>query len=221
MEFPGNSHREKQSEITEAPESRESNRDDSVEARAEQKVFDGDVVRRKKTMTRRVLDLVVNVAKELGEDVLIPALKDGAHDFLRAGLSRAFDKDADTRYERNRHSSTSSRVGTSVHTDYNRASRGDRDRRDSRGGRYDKTPINLDEVILKSRVQAEAVIDEMYFVLKKYDVVTVADLNHILGQDEATGYPDNNRGWFDLSGLRYRHISDGYLLIFPRVEDVR
>jgi hypothetical protein len=207
-EFPGNSRQEKRNEITEA--------DDPNEVRVEQVVFDG-VVRRKKPVGRKLLDLIGSVVKELAQDVLIPAVKDTARDFLNEGLNRAFDRDGERRPSGRRSYSGGSRVGTTIHTPYNQMAQKDTSRR-----RYETfEPINLEEVILKTHVQAEGVAEEMGAVLRRYKIVTVADLNHILGQSDITNPQDHNWGWTDLSELRIRRIREGYLMQFPEVEDLK
>lgn len=222
-ELPGNSHRERKADLSIEIEVDEIEEDD----RSERVIFEGEVVRREATVGRKLADMVGGVFKELAGDVIVPALKDLARDFVYQGIDRALYRDDERPpVGRRRSASSSSRVNTTVHTPYNQmsrsSSRNERRERDDRGrGRRRRESVNLSEIILKTHVGAEAVIDEMYEVLEKYDAVTIADLNHILGQDELTNPQDNYWGWTELRGLRARKIREGFLLQFPELEDLK
>lgn len=222
-ELPGNSRHGNKTEITvnldeENLEKLREFADEQDESRAERVVFN-KVVERKPNIGDKLVDLFSGVFKGLASDVLIPALKETARDFVTQGIERALYRDDEPRRSSRHHSS---RVGSNIgRTNYNgvsRSSRDDRDDRRDRRGRHET--VDLEDVILEKYVEAEALIDEMYRILKKYGVVTVGDVNFALGQDELTTPGDNNRGWFDLHGLRYKKIREGYLMQFPEVDDI-
>lgn len=69
------------------------------------------------------------------------------------------------------------------------------------------------EIIIDTRVEAEAVIDKMFHQMEKYGQVTVSDLYDLVGITSA--YTDNKWGWIDLQGTDIRRTRDGYLLKLP------
>ena len=85
----------------------------------------------------------------------------------------------------------------------------------SRRGRAN---FDFDEIILDKRVEAEEVIDQMFLLLEKYDMVTVADLYDLVGI--ASNYTDEKWGWTDLRGAGASRVSGGYLLELPRPEPI-
>jgi len=63
-------------------------------------------------------------------------------------------------------------------------------------------------------VEAEEVIDRMFDLVSRYEVVTVADLYELVGVSGE--YTDAKWGWTDLRGAAAMRIRDGYLLDLPR-----
>lgn len=77
-----------------------------------------------------------------------------------------------------------------------------------------RSQYNYDEIILDNRGDADAVINEMNDIIRRYGFVRVADLYDLVG---ITGsYTDNNYGWTDLRYADVIRQRDGYLLKFPR-----
>lgn len=75
------------------------------------------------------------------------------------------------------------------------------------GGQYQ-------DVVSPTNQQAEKLLANMFDLLSRYHVVTVADLY------EAAGLPtqisDQSYGWTDLTGSRISRVSQGYVLELPR-----
>jgi hypothetical protein len=214
-ELPGNSREERERKIVvEVPaEAIDELNEIAGEQHRTRRIVDNGVVRRPKSIGNKVADLLGGLFGGLAKDVLIPALKDTARDFVYQGIDRALYRDDDRPpVHGSRHNS---RVSSTIHTPYNQMSR---DRPSPRSSRVVVEPLDLGEIILSSATQAEEVKREMAFVLDKYGVVTVADLNHMLG--ERSNPQDHNWGWFDLDGVRVRRERNGYRLILPQVEDV-
>jgi hypothetical protein len=79
--------------------------------------------------------------------------------------------------------------------------------------------FDFDEIILPTRVEAEEVIDRMFDLVAKYEMVTVADLYDLVGIQG--NYTDEKYGWEDVRGAGVTRVSNGYLLDIPRPEPLR
>lgn len=70
------------------------------------------------------------------------------------------------------------------------------------------------DIILRSRSEAEEVLNQMNEIIGTYGVVSVADLCEITG---VTGdYTDNKYGWSDIRDAYVERAPDGYMLKLPR-----
>lgn len=72
----------------------------------------------------------------------------------------------------------------------------------------------FEEVILNSRADAEAVLNELDAIAKKYGFARVADLYDLVGL--RTNYTDNNYGWTDMRSAQVVRYKDGYLISMPK-----
>jgi hypothetical protein len=212
-EFPSNSRRDR----TEPPK---------TEVKKVEPVVTGEVVRRKRPLGKRLLETFIGgsargVATYVMMDVLLPAAKDTIADAVSQGVERLIFGES---------RSTSRRTGyrpggsTSSYTSYNRMSSS----RPNSLARRDEEPrysslrgggIDFDDIILATRVEAEEVVDRMFDMLAKYEVVTVPDLYDLLGQ--TVPYTQEKYGWTDLRGAGVTRITSGYLLDLPRPEQIK
>ena len=55
-------------------------------------------------------------------------------------------------------------------------------------------------------------------IIDTYEVVTVADLNELVGFP--TNHVDNKWGWSYLADVQVRQIREGYLIDFPPAEPI-
>lgn len=72
---------------------------------------------------------------------------------------------------------------------------------------------DFDEIVLESRQEAEAVLDQLYDLLSKYDEVTVSDLYELTGIKST--HVDKQWGWSNLKGSGVSRVRGGYLLDLP------
>ena len=180
------------------------------------KVTTGTVKTRKKPLGRRFMDTFTgddskSVLQYVFFDIMIPSAKDMIADAVSQGIERKLFGEV---------RSTSRRGRSAGHTAYSRISSGSRDifRRDdprgpSRSERRSRNMNDWREIILETRPEAVEVIDQMYELLSKYEVVTVADLYDLLG--ESGNFTDDRYGWTDIRGADVVRIRDGYLLDLP------
>jgi hypothetical protein len=72
----------------------------------------------------------------------------------------------------------------------------------------------FDEIVISSRQEAEEVLDRMYDLLSRDEVVTVADLYELTGI--VSSHTDKKWGWEDLRGSSVGRVrGGGYLLELP------
>lgn len=215
-DFPGNRQQSRQPREELPPAGKN-------EQKRVQRVVEGEVIRRKKPMSRRFKEVLLGGdSRSVGEyvflDILIPGIRDIISDVATTSIERmVYGGDAPRHHGRR----PSQRGGGLSHVDYRGFSRNDRrdDRRPSRDDKRDhrrQTMNDLDEVILMTRVEAEETLSQMYDILEKFESVTVADLWEILGQ--SSQYTDNRYGWTDLIGSNVSRVRGGYLLDLPRPE---
>lgn len=208
-QFPANSHKS-----TAGP------------AKAEEKKVEqitvGKVITRKPSLSRRVASVLIGAEAKsswsaVAQDVVVPAIKDMVTDALSQGIERLVYGEAKSRPRRgpilggfqngptisyNRYSSPVGRA----------SGREQEPRRPF--SQQARASHNFDEIILATRAEAEAVLEQLYELLSKYDVVSVADLYELVG---ITGkYTDENFGWTDLRGSDITRIREGYLLNLPK-----
>lgn len=193
-----------------------------VEEKKVEKVVTGKVVQRKKRLGTKFKETFISGAdsKSVLEyvmfDILVPAAKDMVVDATQAGLERKFY--GETRSMGRRGYSRGGPVG---HTAYNRIgsasvirSTGRDESRREPPSRRARAKHDFGEIILESRVEAVNVLDTLYELLSKFEVVTVSDLYDAL--DIESAFTDNRWGWEDLQGSDIQRVRDGYLLVLPK-----
>lgn len=179
-----------------------------------ERVVQSEVTRRKKPLGRRLAETFAGgdargVWGYVTFDVLIPAAKDAIADAFTQGIERMLFPDSNPRSRGRR------RPGGGSYVSYDRYSQ--RDRRDDPRSisRRARASHDFDEIILATRVEAEEVIDQLYEIISKYEIVSVADLYNMVG---ITGnFTDEKWGWDDLRGAGVTRLRNGeYLLDLPK-----
>lgn len=210
-EYPSNSNRQRRQE--ERPPEKKVER-----------VVQGEVIRRKKSFTRRLTEHFVGANargawSHIALEVLLPMIKDGFVETFHEGIDHVFDNDR--RYSRRGRS----RPGSGSYVSYNRYSQSshrnerDRDRDEPRRiSRRGRANHNFEEIILPTRVEAEEVIERLFDLIDKFEVATVADLYDMVGVTDE--YTDRKWGWEDMQGARATRVRGGYLLDLPRPEPI-
>lgn len=183
-----------------------------------ERVVEGEVVRRKKTLGKRFSEHFFGsnargVFGFVALDVLVPAAKDAITDAVSQGVERLIFGEARSTSRR-----TGRRPGES-YINYNRYSSSRRDHRDEprqQLSRKARASHDFDEIILPTRVEADEVIDRLFDLVSKYETATVADLYDLVGI--SGNYTDDKWGWTDIRGAGVTRVRNGYLLDLPRPE---
>lgn len=205
--LPGNSHKEREERAAE------------VEPREKiEKIVEGKVVTRKQPWWKRVArGMIAEDAQHIGgyviDDVLVPAMKNLVRDIIVGGTDRAL-YGASSRNRRGPGFGLSGSVG-GIRTKYDQMS-GEPRRMMSRES---QARHDFDEVVLDSRSEAIAVVEELIARVSRYGSASVTDLYDLVG---VTGsFADQRWGWTDLSTADIRQSRGGFLLDLPRPEPLR
>lgn len=180
------------------------------------RVTSDDPIRRKRSLGSRFREnFVAGDAKSAVDfvmfDVMLPAVKDA---FVEV-TSQFFEKLVYGDSRRRRSGSTTPQSGPTGVVSYNRYYMGSRPSGPERAmSRRARAQHDFDDIVLVTRGEAENVIDQMYEVVSRYGVITVADLYELVG---ITGsHVDQKWGWENLRGSGVTRTRDGYLLDLPQ-----
>lgn len=198
-DFPSNSHSAKEQKREKAP-----------------RVTSGSAVRRRKPLGKQFKETFVggdlrSATQYVIFDVLVPSARDMMFDAFSEGMQRLIF--GDTR--RRGSSGYRSSGGPPGHISYNSISKNryDRPPEPRTMSRKGRARHDFDEIVITSRGEGEDVIDAMFEMLSKFDVVSVADLYGMVGLE--SNHVDENWGWTDLHGAGVMKVRGGYLLDLP------
>lgn len=190
------------------------------------KIVEGKVVRRKKSVAKRFTDMFIggdvdNVLEYVVKDVLVPATKDAISDAITTGIERLIF--GESRPTSRRGGSRPGNYGGGYNP-YNRYSSSptrrdrDREREEPRSaGRRTRSP-SFDDVVFEKRFEAEEVLDQMTEAVDQYGQVTVLDFYNLCG--EPHDFTQERWGWEDVRDLKHVTISNlrggGYVINLPK-----
>lgn len=148
-------------------------------------------------------------------NVIIPSARDMLYEAWSSGLERLIYGES-ARHRR----PTPPGYGPTGHVNYQRMGGGPTTPKSSQPrmlSRRSRSRHDFDELIIPSRTEAEDVIDQMFDVLSRYGVVTVADLYELTGIQSS--HTDMKWGWTELRGAKaVRLRQGGFLLDLPEPE---
>lgn len=171
-----------------------------------EKVVNG-TVKTKKRFTGKIFGAqdVGDVKDYLINEVAIPGVKNLILDFIIGGATRLLG--GKSKYAR---SGSGSKIS---YRDYY-------DQRDDRrpatvsgGGRFD-----MEDIIFPSRIDAEAVRDQMDEVIAKYGFVTVGDMYDMAGLPQP--FTGQKYGWSSIVDSRIESVRDGYIIRLPKMSPI-
>lgn len=184
-----------------------------------EKVVKNDVVIRKKSGFSKFFSDFINgdmksVKEYLLSDVLLPAVKSTLSDAISNGTDMLLYGET-----RGKRSSGYSGPKVSYNSIYNKDPR-NKTTSSLDTSKYKSNRISLDDIVLRTRAEAEDILAQMDDVMSEYGVVSVLDLYDMLGI--STQFVDDNYGWIDnISGASVVRVSDGYELRLPKVVPIR
>lgn len=189
--YESNSHRSRQEE----------NKASAGGKRVE-KVVQGTVTKKKKTVGSKIAEDVSNVKTYLLRDILIPSAKKLVVDLVKDGIEMLVNGSSGRRGER----SVVDRVSY--------------DKRYVRGDDRFASPVqtrtrfDYDNIEFRSRDDADAVLRKLDEIIDTYGHARVSDLYDMLG--ESCDYTYNSYGWTNISTAKVLRTSGGYVLDLPR-----
>lgn len=212
MDFPGNSQN-----VTGDQK--------KVEKKIE-KVITGEVIQKPKPIAKRFKGIFFggefkSAMRYVVSDVIIPAIRNTIFDVAIRGSERViYGEKGQRRYggsinDPRRPHFSYNQISTPPKSQYRSTILPDTTPSYSQQQGRGRRPEGQDIVIV-SREEAELVLEAMVDILEKYDEVSVADLNELLGLPSA--HIDNKWGWTNLGRSGIRQIREGYLLELPGVE---
>lgn len=217
-QFPGNS---KRPERAERVRDRERDRD---EPKKIERVVQGEVSRRKVSRTKRFTQNVIggdtqSVWSYVVGEVLIPAGQDMFLDAVKGGFERLIYGESSGPRSRSRGRGGHRDGYVSYNSISSRSRGGSRDEPRRELSRHARSSHNFDEILLKSRVEAEEVLDRMDDMIDRYDHVSVAEFYELCGVD--SNFTERKWGWTDISGAGVSRIRSGdYVINLPRPEPI-
>ena len=172
-----------------------------------EKVVTGLAKTKKKNGIRKLADGIISEDKEkvksyILEDVIIPAIKDTIYNVIAGGAGILLDRGT------NRGGGQRSTSKVSYRQYYE-----PREERRSASVRFD-----YDDIVFNTRVEAEAALDQMTEVIKRYGFVTVGDLYDMA--DLTQPYTSNKYGWMNINSAEVVRVRDGYVLKLPKASPI-
>lgn len=190
-----------------------------------ERIVTNDVVFKKKSIGKRLREIFIggdsnSVLQYIIMDVLVPQAKDMLADAATQGFERMIFGENRTS-SRNRYGSRPS--GQNNYTNYNRyATRGNnpigRSGREDRPAHSQMRRTGIDDILMATRIEADEVLEAMYNLLEKYEMVSIADLHSMVGKSSA--HTDHKWGWDDLTGSNVQRTRNGYVLNLPQPQSL-
>lgn len=189
-------------------------------------VITTEVITRKKPTGRRFKEIFFggdlrSVSGYVAADVIFPAIRNLIADVVIKGMERyVFGESA---FSRRRTPEYKPRTIYNNPINRQRDPRDFRDYRDTVAYLPDQPPYrrgrprqDMNEIILSSRQEAETVLESLLNSLDLYGVVSVADLNDLVGL--TSSFVDQKWGWLVLHNIEIRQVREGYLIDLPAAE---
>lgn len=169
------------------------------------KVVTGGVKTKKKSEVRKLTDVFVsedvsNVKSYILMDVLVPAIKKAVSDIVTNGIDMLLYGEA--------------RGAKKCAGDYVSYRNYSDPRRDDRRETRARSGFDYDDIIFDTRVDAEAVREQMDDMIDRYGVVTVADMYDSV--QLTAPYTANKYGWTNIRNADIVRVRDGYVIKLPR-----
>lgn len=188
------------------------------------KVITGEIVERKKGIFERLAITMVGpeglpgIARYLGKEVLLPAVKDMTFNAFQSGLSmllyggeRRNSSNAGRPTYNNQWAYPTQRTSTTTRTNYQQTSK--QAPVEARGG--------VLEFVIPNRADASAVLNQLRDDIDRFGRASIADYYDYIGVDDKySAYTDHTHGWSDLHTATILPVRDGsgYIIEFPPVE---
>ena len=179
-----------------------------VSEKAIEKVTKGAVTAKKKNEIRRITDRFFaedasGIANHAWKDIFVPAAKKVVSDIVKDGIDMIMYGAA---------GASGRRSGTADYVSYREYSERNDCIRDTRK----RTGLEFDELIFENCGDAKAVLTQMREVIRRYGVVTVADLYDMANPNITPPHTSNKYGWVNLQNAEPLCVrGGGWILKLP------
>lgn len=187
------------------------------------KVVTGDVTVKKRGLGRKIKDTIIaadfkSVVDYIFNEVFIPATKNTIVDMSTKGIDRMiYGQPQRRRFGGSTPGFPQSRISYS--SPVQRFSQPE-PRRYGPQPPVAALPAQTrarDEFIVSSREDAELVLDKMGDIIERYEIVSIADLNDMLGWSN-TDHVDTIWGWTSMEKVSIKPTRDGFIIDLPEAE---
>lgn len=79
---------------------------------------------------------------------------------------------------------------------------------------YRDLPNDPDDIIMDTRREAQDVLEELDYMIRKYGQASIADFYDIVGV--TSEFTDNKYGWTSIRDAGIKPVRDGFMIILPR-----
>lgn len=192
-EYPSNSHKSKQEQ-----------QDAAREKRVQKVVRSG--VKTRPNKGRKFTDIFIsedasNVKSYIAMDVLVPAFKKLIFDIFTDGIEMIL-------YGSKGQKSGKSGSKISYRSYYDEPSS------DNRASRIGSGRFDYEDIIYDSRGEAELVLKNMHDCMRRFGMVTVADMYDLSGL--TAPHTAFRYGWMSIRNAYVKHVRDGYIIDLPK-----
>ncbi len=158
---------------------------------------------------RYILEDTIETAKEhTVKEILLPGIRNLIFDTFNEMVGRMlFGDDSPRPVNTYRTGNGSRRAGQTSYTKFYD------DQRRGRTGSYRDMPYDPDDIIVPTRTQANAALDELDYVIHKYGQASIANYYDIIGVSGQ--WTDNRYGWTSIRGASIKPVRDGFMIILP------
>lgn len=186
----------------------------NVEKKLE-KVITGEVVVKKPSIGTRFKKIFLGgdmdtAANYVVGTVILPAIRQAIVEAVSKGVEQLF-------YGQSARPSRPTHLGSRVQY-HNPTIRPEHRYIDRQPNRWVDNSRDADRVMVMTRADAEAVVDQLTEAVDTYDNVSKADLNELLGLPSP--HIDHKWGWTNMAGVQIRQTREGYEISFPPLEEL-
>lgn len=189
----------------------------STEKRVEQVVK--NPVKTRKNEVRKLADIfisedVASVKNYIFMDVLVPAIKKAIYDIVTNGIDMFL-------YGGTGKTSSGGGGGkVSYRSYYDQKSGSSSSHRSSESTRRTTDAFDYQELVYRTRGDAEGVLSQLQDVIARYGVASINDLYDAIPDDMmpnvSVPFTSTNYGWMNLNGVKSVRVRDGYVLTLPK-----
>lgn len=201
-------------EIPEYPPNSETSKRNGAGEKEIKRVTKEEPIRRKRPLRKKFAETFVagdprGAAQHMLLEVMIPATRDMIAESVEEWIrSVIFGQNRGRRGH-----AAPPQAGPTGYVQYHRMASSAQSAPQRAMSRQARARHDFDEIVLKDRAEAETVIEDLYEVVGRYGVASVADLYSMVGI--SSNHTDNSWGWDSLRGSGVSRVRGGFLLDLP------